>query len=68
VTKQRDRRRSSAAGPPHAGSSPLGKGTPGSGLLKRNTLEDVDLGLAFLPEFEGKGFGFEAAAATLGYG
>jgi RimJ/RimL family protein N-acetyltransferase len=38
------------------------------GLLKRDTLEDVDLGLAFLPEFEGKGFGFEAAEATLGYG
>lgn len=31
------------------------------GLIKRDTLDDVDIGFAFLPEYEGKGFGFEAA-------
>ncbi len=35
------------------------------GLLKRNYLEDPDIGFAFLPEFIGQGYGFEAAAATL---
>ena len=37
------------------------------GLIKRDTLEDVDIGFAFLPQFMGKGFGFEAASATLHY-
>lgn len=37
------------------------------GLVKRNTLEDVDIGFAFLPDFVGKGYGFEAASATLNY-
>lgn len=31
------------------------------GLIKRDTLVEVDLGFAFLPEHEGKGFGFEAS-------
>ena len=35
------------------------------GLVKRDTLEDVDIGYALLPEFEGKGYAFEAASATL---
>lgn len=38
------------------------------GLIKRDTLEDVDLGFAFLPQFRGRGYAFEAAAATLEYG
>lgn len=38
------------------------------GLLKRDTLEDVDIGFAFLPEFCGQGFGFESAKATMTYG
>jgi [ribosomal protein S5]-alanine N-acetyltransferase len=37
------------------------------GLVKRNTLENVDIGFAFMPEFMGKGYGFEAASATLNY-
>jgi [ribosomal protein S5]-alanine N-acetyltransferase len=37
------------------------------GLVKRNTLEDVDIGFAFMPDFVGKGYGFEAASATLKY-
>lgn len=35
------------------------------GLLCRDYLDNPDIGFAFLPEFIGKGFGFEAAAATL---
>jgi RimJ/RimL family protein N-acetyltransferase len=37
------------------------------GLVKRNGLEDVDIGFAFLPNYEKKGYGFEAASATLNY-
>lgn len=35
------------------------------GLLKRDYLEDVDVGFAFLPEFAGQGFATEAAERTL---
>lgn len=35
------------------------------GLAKRPYLEDVDIGFAFLPEFWGQGYAFEAAAAVL---
>ena len=35
------------------------------GLIKRDTLEHVDLGFAFLPDYEGKGFGFESSKAIL---
>ena len=35
------------------------------GLVKRDTLEDVDIGFAYLPEYEKKGYAFEAAAGTL---
>ena len=35
------------------------------GLVKRDFLEDVDLGFAFLPECWGRGFAREAAAAVL---
>lgn len=37
------------------------------GLLKRDTLEDVDLGFALLERFWGQGFATEAAAATTEY-
>ena len=37
------------------------------GLVKRANLEDVDIGFAFMPDFVGKGYGFEAASATLKY-
>src|ERR1035438_7035607 len=37
------------------------------GLLKRETLEDVDLGFAFFPEFWGTGYAREAAAGVLSY-
>lgn len=35
------------------------------GLLKREQLEDVDLGFAMLPEYEGMGFGYEASVAVI---
>jgi [ribosomal protein S5]-alanine N-acetyltransferase len=38
------------------------------GLIKRDTLPDVDVGYAFLPEFRGKGYAYEAAAAVLAHG
>ena len=38
------------------------------GLIKRDTLEDVDIGFAFLPRFWGQGYAREAAAAVLDYG
>lgn len=37
------------------------------GLLKREWLEDVDLGFALRPPFWGRGYAFEAAAAVLAY-
>jgi RimJ/RimL family protein N-acetyltransferase len=38
------------------------------GLLKRDALEDVDIGFAFLPKFWGKGYAHESAAAVMEYG
>ncbi len=37
------------------------------GLLKRDALEDVDIGFAFLPEFRSRGYAFESAAAVKDY-
>jgi RimJ/RimL family protein N-acetyltransferase len=38
-----------------------------SGLIKRDTLDDVDLGYAFLPEASGHGYASEAALAVVDY-
>ncbi len=38
------------------------------GLLKRDSLPDVDLGFAFLPEYWSQGFAREAATAVMNYG
>jgi RimJ/RimL family protein N-acetyltransferase len=38
------------------------------GLIKRDGLEDVDIGFAFLPKFWAKGYAYEAAAAVMAYG
>ena len=38
------------------------------GLLKRDTLQDVDVGYAFLPQFWSRGFAFESASAVIAYG
>lgn len=35
------------------------------GLIRRNTLDDVDIGYALLPQYWGQGYAREAAAATL---
>ncbi len=38
------------------------------GLLKRESLEDVDVGFAFLPAFWSKGYAAESVAAVLSHG
>jgi RimJ/RimL family protein N-acetyltransferase len=38
------------------------------GLIKRESLEDVDVGYAFLPRFWAKGYAFESASAVVAYG
>ncbi|MEO5858339.1 MAG: GNAT family N-acetyltransferase, partial [Pyrinomonadaceae bacterium] len=38
------------------------------GFVRRDTLPGPDIGFAFLPEFEGLGFGFESAKAMMNYG
>jgi len=38
-----------------------------SGLIKRDTLETVDIGFCFLPGYEGLGYAYEAASALLAY-
>jgi RimJ/RimL family protein N-acetyltransferase len=38
------------------------------GLIKRETLTDVDIGFAFLPEFWNKGYALESATAVFSYG
>lgn len=38
------------------------------GLIKRDSLDDIDLGFAFLPAARGQGFAREAAAATIAHG
>ena len=38
------------------------------GLLKREVLEDVEIGFAFLPEFWTNGYACESAAAVMAYG
>lgn len=38
------------------------------GLLRRETLEYIDIGFAFLPEFQGKGYASEIAASTMIFG
>ena len=47
-----------------------GEGVPVGicGLVKRDSLEDVDVGFAFLPEFRGKGYAYESASAVVAYG
>lgn len=44
-----------------------GKNIGMCGLIKRDTLPDIDIGFAFLPNLISKGFGFEIASATLDY-
>ncbi len=38
------------------------------GFVKRDSLPDADIGFAFLPQFERKGYAFESAAAVMEYG
>ncbi len=45
------------------GGTPIGL----SGLVKRDALEDVDIGYAFLAQHRGQGYAFEAAQAVAGH-
>lgn len=38
------------------------------GLIKRESLEHVDIGFAFLEKFRSKGYGYESASAVIEYG
>lgn len=38
------------------------------GLIKRDALEDVDIGFAFLPKFRANGYAYESASAVMAYG
>jgi RimJ/RimL family protein N-acetyltransferase len=38
------------------------------GLLKRDALEDVDIGFAYLEAYQGRGYGLEAAEAVMAFG
>ena len=38
------------------------------GFLKKDYLENPDFGFAFMPEYHGKGYGFEAGKVVLDYG
>lgn len=38
------------------------------GLIKRDSLENVDIGFAFLETFRSKGYGYESASAIIEYG
>ena len=38
------------------------------GLIKRDGLDDADIGFAFMPEWRGQGYAVEAARASLVYG
>ncbi|NNE29582.1 MAG: GNAT family N-acetyltransferase [Saprospiraceae bacterium] len=39
-----------------------------SGFIKRDFLEEIDVGFALLPEHEGKGYAFEATSAIIDFG
>lgn len=45
------------------GNKPIGM----CGIIKRDYLENPDIGFAFLPEYEGKGYALEVATATVKY-
>lgn len=38
------------------------------GLIKRDSLKDVDIGFAFLPKYWGRGYAYESASAVMAYG
>jgi RimJ/RimL family protein N-acetyltransferase len=44
-----------------------GKAVGMSGLIKRDTLTDVDIGYAFLPAYRGQGYAYEAGLAVVAH-
>ncbi|MGH8854764.1 MAG: GNAT family N-acetyltransferase [Telluria sp.] len=63
VAMQRDRGHSLYLVELLDGGAPIGL----SGLIKRDALDDVDIGYAFLPQHRGRGYAFEAAQAVTGH-
>ena len=53
---------------PSAGAGSLNGSTGICGFVKRHGLPHADLGFAFLPQFEKKGYAFESADAVMRYG
>lgn len=51
-----------------SGSGPTSDSMGICGFVKRDGLPDADLGFAFLPQFEKKGYAFESANAVMEYG
>jgi RimJ/RimL family protein N-acetyltransferase len=45
------------------GGTPIGM----CGLIKRETLDDIDIGYAYLQAYRGRGYAYEAGMAVLGY-
>lgn len=52
----------------HVGLKDSGTSIGICGLLKRDSLEDVDIGFAYLKPYRGKGYALEAAQALLEFG
>jgi RimJ/RimL family protein N-acetyltransferase len=46
------------------GGTPIGV----CGLIKRDFLDDVDIGFGFMPEYRAKGYAYESASAVIAYG
>ncbi len=63
VTMQRERGHSMYLVEERETGTPVGL----SGLIKRDVLEHVDIGYAFLPRYRGLGYAFEAAQAVAGH-
>jgi len=52
----------------HVALSATGEAIGMCGLIKRDTLPDVDVGFAFLPAHRGQGYALESAAAVIAHG
>jgi ribosomal-protein-alanine N-acetyltransferase len=52
----------------HVGLKESGTSIGICGLLKRDSLEDVDIGFAYLERYRGRGYALEAAQAVMSFG
>lgn len=67
VTMQRTRGHSMYLVEAHGDGAAAGVPVGVSGLVKRETLEDVDIGYAFLPSYRGRGYALEAARGVVAH-